>query len=367
MVKYPSVGKVALYISLSLVCYLLLWPVAVDPVAWEAPQNPGFRGAFAVNHHLAGLETFAIDGRHGPEAVVLDAGGVAYISTHEGWLLRKRPDQQAAEPWLNTGGRPLGMAFDAGGNLIVADAFIGLLLITPDGSQRLLADTAGGIAIRYANGVAVAPDGNIYFSDSSTKFAAKAMGGTYEASLLDIMEHGGHGRLLVFNPHTARTGVLLTGLNFPNGVAVAADGSFLLLNETSEYRVLKYWLQGDKAGQKEVLIDNLPGFPDNLARGMQGRFWLGLASPRNQLLDDLADKPLLRTIVQRLPAVMRPRAVAYGHVVAIDGEGEVIASLQDPDGGYAITTGVAESERYLYISSLVAPVLARLPKQRVGL
>ena len=52
------------------------------------------------------------------------------------------------------------------------------------------------------------------FSDASTKFGAKANGGTYAASLLDIMEHGGHGRLLVYNPEDQTTKILMQGLNF---------------------------------------------------------------------------------------------------------------------------------------------------------
>ncbi|TQV84321.1 SMP-30/gluconolactonase/LRE family protein [Exilibacterium tricleocarpae] len=357
----------ALYIAVLLAAYLLLWPVPVEPVSWVAPQDRGFTGAFAPNQKLAQLDSIAIGDYHGPEGVALGADGTVYTSTHEGWILRLAPGQDVAEPWLNTGGRPLGMDFDRQGNLIVADAFIGLLSISADGRQQLLANTAAGVPIRYANGVAVAGDGKIYFSDSSTKFSARAIGGTYEASLLDILEHGGHGRLLVFDPQTRQTRVLVSDLNFANGVALAGDDSFILINETSKYRVLKHWLAGEKAGQTQVLIDNLPGFPDNLGRGLEGRFWLGLASPRNRLLDRLADKPWLRTLVQRLPAVLRPQAVAYSHIVAIDGQGEVVVSLQDPDGGYAVTTGAAESVTHLYISSLVAPVLARVPKSRVGL
>jgi sugar lactone lactonase YvrE len=275
-------------------------------------------------------------------------------------------DGSKPENWVTTGGRPLGIRFDAAGNLIVADAFRGLLRVRPDGTVTVLATEADGQPILYANSVDVAADGKIYFSDSSTKFGASRWGGTYPASLLDILEHGAHGRLLVYDPVAGRATTLLAGLNFANGVAVAHDQSYVLVNETGTYRVLRHWIAGPRRGGTEPLIENLPGFPDNLSRGLEGRFWLALISPRNTLVDRLSGAPFARTMIQRLPAVVRPEAVAYGHVVAIDGTGRVLASLQDPDGGYRLTTGATEADDHIYVGSLVMPALGRLPKSRAG-
>lgn len=349
-----------------IVAYLLLWPVPVSPVSWQAPKASGYTGSFTPNSKLAKLEFYTIADQTGPEAVVFDGEGRLYTSTHEGWIFRMGENGKALEPWVKTQGRPLGMAFDGLGNLIVADAFIGLISIDADGQQEILTQKAGGKEILYANDLAIATDGKIYFSDSSTKFSAKQVGGTYEASLLDLLEHGGHGRLLVFDPASKTTRILLDGLNFANGVALDPLEQYVLVNETGSYRIVKYWLKGERSGQSEVLIDNLPGFPDNLAAGMQGRFWLGLASPRNKLLDAFSDKPWVRKLVQRLPAFIRPKTVAYGHVMAIDGNGKVVASLQDPKGAYPVTTGVAETEEYLYISSLMAKRLGRLSKAQLN-
>jgi len=75
----------------------------------------------------------------------------------------------------------------------------------------------------------------------------------------------------------------------------------------------------------------------------------------------------MRKVIQRMPPFMRPKAVAYGHIIAIDNEGKVLANLQDPDGSYPINTSVTETKDYLYIGSLVAPVLARLKKEKIDL
>ncbi len=353
--------KILVLSVLALVAYLLLWPVPITPVAWNAPQDPGYPGVFERNNALADIERLDIDGLSGPEALAIGPDdGHIYSTTHEGWLIRFDSNTGVMERWVNTGGRPLGISFDQQGHLIVADAYRGLLSVAPDSTINVLTDTVNGEPIRYADDVDVAPDGRIWFSDASSKFGAEAYGGTYEASLLDLMEHGGHGRLLMYDPVSAETSVVLDGLNFANGVAVSPDGSYLLLAETGRYRVLKVWLRGGRAGQYDVLIDNLPGFPDNVERSPQGHYWVGLVSPRSPAIDALSAYPWLRKVAQRLPAALRPSAQFYGHVFAMDGEGEVLVSLQDPEGGYHTTTGAMEHDGWLWVSSLQESAFGRL-------
>jgi len=365
MVKRAAQGL--LVVLAALVLYLLAWPVPIDPVAWTAPPNPGYTGVHARNERLKGLETLPLGGLHGPEDVALDHEGRIYAATHEGVIVRLDRDGRNPQPWARTGGRPLGIDFDGAGNLIVADAYRGLLSIAPDATVKVLATEAEGVPIRYADDVDVAADGKIYFSDASTKFPAESGGGTLTASLLDLMEHGGHGRLLVYDPATGKITVALKGLNFANGVAVSPKQDFVLVNETGSYRVIRYWIAGERKGQSEPLIEALPAFPDNISAGEGGRFWVALVSPRNALVDRLSGSPFLRKVIQRLPAFLRPKPVLYGHVIALDAQGKVVADLQDPSGAYPINTSVTETADYLYIGSLVAPVVARLPKSKAGL
>jgi len=358
--------KKVLLVTTILAGYLLLWPVPVEPVSWNAPADKGFVGDFEQNSRLDAIEIINLPDTHGPEGLAL-LGNEVYAATREGWIVRYNQDTGEQVKWVNTQGSPLGIVFDANDNLLIADAYKGLLMVSPAGDISLLTRTVDGTDIDYADDLDVAADGKIYFSDASTKFGAQTNGGTYAASLLDTMEHGGHGRLLVYDPVDQTTKMLMDGLNFANGVAVDADSQFVLVNETGSYRIHKYWLQGDKRGQSEVLIDNLPGFPDNVVRGNDGRFWVGLVSPRSKPLDDLSASPLMRKIFQRLPPFMRPQAVPYSHVFAMTGEGEILASLQDPDGQYHTNTGALETDDWLYISSLHADNLARISWQDVGL
>jgi sugar lactone lactonase YvrE len=349
------------------IVYLLTWPVPIEPQAWQAPPNAGYTGVFAPNERLRAIEQLPLGDQYGPEEVIVGEQGELYAATHDGWIVRMTADGSQVRNWVQTDGRPLGLAFDPQGNLIVADAFRGLLQITPTGTVTELATEADGIPIRYANNVDVAVDGKIYFSDASTRFAARASGGTYAASLLDIMEHSGNGRLLVYDPATQRASTLLGGLNFANGVAVSADQSAVLVNETGMYRVLRYWLTGPNSGQVEPVLEALPGFPDNLTRGQDGRYWLALIAPRNALLDRLADKPWMRKVIQRLPAAVRPKAVHYGHVIAFDDSGQTLLNLQDPAGTYPLISAATETDDALYFGSLIAPTVGKLSKAAAGL
>jgi len=347
-------------LTLLLAAYFCFWPVAVEPTAWAAPKAPAYVGDFTVNDILANYDSLTMDGQTGPEGVVVDSQGRVYATTEQGWIVRWQRDQVEGEKWVKLPGRGLGICLGQSDDFWVADAFEGVYHISTQGAVTQRLTEVDGQPLLYANDLVMAPNGKIYLSDSTARFSAKAYGSTYKASLVDILEHGRTGRVIEFDPASNRARVIMTGLSFANGVTIDPDGQFLLVNETSEYRVWKYWLEGEKKGQSEVVLDNLPGFPDNILAGKNGRFWLGFTSPRIGLLDSLAAKPFVRKVVQRLPSFVRPAAKYYGHILAISGEGEVLVNLQDPAATYPLTTGASETEEYLYISSLVAPELARI-------
>ncbi|MFT4939324.1 MAG: sugar lactone lactonase YvrE [Paraglaciecola sp.] len=354
-----KIAKILLSLIVIASIYLTFWPVPVDPIAWHAPENRGFVDDYAVNTDLLPLEFLNLIDEYGPEDLAVDTNGTVVVSLHSGALMKLKKDAKELHQWVNTGGRPLGIEFDTNNNLIVADAYIGLLSVSPLGDITLLTNMADGIPIQYADDVDIASDGRIYFSDATTKFAAKTNQGTLSSSLLDILEHGGHGRLLMYDPATQQTTSLAFGLNFANGVAVSHDQRSVLFNETGSYQVMRYWLYGEKQGQTEMVLDNLPGFPDNLTRSPTGGYWLGLASPRSETLDALSSWPFLRKVIQRLPAFMRPKTQEYGHLIKFSESGQVLQSLQDTSGSYPLTTGVLETADFLYISSLTANKLAR--------
>lgn len=363
------IGKVGLALLIAALSYLCFWPVPVAPVVWHAPTNQGYVKTFAPNDKLLAAEGLPLGGYSGPEAAVIDSKGQLYVSTHEGWILRSTNNGESFEPLINTQGRPLGMAVDSLDQLIIADAYRGLTRFSDTGGLEYLVSSVAGEPLGYVNDVAVSQDDIIYFTDSSRKFPAEVNGGTYPASLLDIMEHGGHGRVFQYDPKRGSAVEIANGLNFANGIAIAKQRSApgvdnLLVVETGSYRLWRMDVHDKTVIDKRVIVENLPGFPDNIAASPDGNFWLGLVSPRSHFLDKLSDKVFVRRLVQRLPAALRPKAQHYGMVVKVDLTGRVIDQLQDPSGKYFTTTGVAESQDYLFISRLHGETLARLKKDQ---
>ena len=287
--------------------YLVAWPVPIEPVAWQPAPSPGYTGVHSVNNRLVDLQRIELGGAAGPEHVALGPDGKLYVAVEAGRVLRMAPDGSDREVFVETGGRVLGFDFDAAGTLYAADAIRGLLSIDRSGKLRVLADTMAGEPIRYADAVAVATDGKIYFTDASRRFAPRDWGGTFEASVLDILENSATGRVLVYDPAAAASGgaavqVVAGGLSFANGIVLTRDGQSLLVNETGRYRVWRIdpsargldLSQPAPGALAQVLLDDLPGYPDNLMHGLDGRIWLGFAKPRSAVIDRLAVLPECR-------------------------------------------------------------------------
>lgn len=356
---------VGLGFVLVLILYLCFWPVPIAPQSWEAPTSEGYVGVFSPNAQLASLDRLDIGDIHGPEDVAareIDGKLMLFVSSQDGLIRQIDPSSKTFATFAETGGVPLGLEFDGESNLIVADAYLGLLSITPDGTVSVLTNEVAGTPILYADDLDIGPNGIIYFSDASTKFGAQASGSTMHGSLLEIMEHARTGRLLSYDPATQETKVIKTGVSFANGVAMAPDGQSVLLNETGEYRILRIWLAGDRAGETDIVIDNLPGFPDNINAGPKGTFFVGLVSQRAEALDKLSAKPFMRKLIWRLPEFMKPSAQNYGFIIQLGTDGSVLKTWQDPSGAYPLTTGaLAPGDGWMYISSLGAETLGRRP------
>ncbi len=358
------------------VAYLLAWPVPLKPVAWQAPRFDGYAGPYAKNERLAAMRLIRVAPEIGPEHIAFGPDGKLYTGVLSGAVLRMNPDGTGIETVVNTGGRPLGMDFDASGNLVVADAMKGLLAVGKDGSVKVLADHVGASPILYADAVVVMSNGRMLFTDASQRFSPVELG-TFDAALLDIMEHSCTGRVLEFDPATGQSRVVIGGLCFPNGVALSGDQSHFFIAETGEYRIWKVDVNAsnldarvvanDPANmQARVILANLPGFPDNLTRGADGRLWTGLTKPRASAIDDMSAKPFLRALSLRLPKSLWPVPPAYGHVIAFDEDGKVVADLQDPGGRLPETSGATEYQGGLYIQSLHADAFGVIPMSALG-
>lgn len=339
----------------ALLAYLLLWPTGMEPVAWTPPPAPALEGDYAYNEKLKGIQKLAVGAGKGPEAINVDAVGRLYAGYADGRVLQLTANGGNYTEMVNTGGRPLGITFGPNGGLVIADAKKGLLHLGRKLTE-LVTEAEGGPFGFTDDADNTRLDKNIYFTDASSKFG-------YGQHMRDLLEHGPNGRLLEYNVATQQTRVLMSGLHFANGVAVGPDDEYVLVNETGEYRVHRYWLKGPKAGTHEVFIDNLPGFPDNITYNNKGVFWLALFAPRDAMLDELLPGKLyLRTVLSKLPRFLQPKPKRHAFVLGLDTAGKVVANLQYAgDDAYAPITSVREHGPFLYFGSLTYPAIGRLP------
>lgn len=314
----------------------------IRPVRWTPPvrRDTGPTGVLRVVRRLPA-------GGRGPEDVVFDRDGRVVTGTAGGRIVRIDVTTGERTVLAETGGRPLGLEPCADGGVLVCDHDRGLLRAGPDGTVETLAEVA------FASNVVQAADGTIWFTASTTEWSL-------DDHLGDMFEHSGTGRLFRRDPDGTVT-VVLDGLKFANGLVLAPDESYLLVAETAGYRIRRYRLTGPHAGTSEMLVENLAGFPDNMSLGSDGLLWVGIAAPRNALLDRLLPLPgLLRLLVWNLPEAIRPKAVPIAWVMAFTLDGVLVHDLRIADGSYGFVTSAAERDGTLVLGSLTEPDLALL-------
>lgn len=292
----------------------------------------------------------------GAEDVVVSAEGVVYTGTEDGAVWALDPGSGGARRVADTGGRPLGLELLPGGHLLVCDAHRGLLRVHPaTGAVEVLLDRVDGRPMRFCNNAAVAADGTIWFSDSSLHFGV-------ERWKDDFVQHTRTGRLLRRDPDGSVT-VVLTGLAFANGVALAADESYVAVAETRGRTVVRLWLTGSRAGERDHLVSGLPGYPDNISRGSDGLVWVTIASPVDSLVERLGSAPMaLRRAVTRIPEALQPKPKQSIRVQAYADDGHLVHDLDLPapaaGPGYHMVTGVREHDGRVWLGSLHEPSVA---------
>lgn len=335
--------------------WAVMAPGPIEPQAWTPPPAPPLEGVYAKNDRLKAIEKLAQGAGNGPEGVALDREGRLYAGYLDGRIVRLDPATGGKPEELgNTGGRPLGMAIGPAGEVYVADADKGLVQVE-NGQVKVLSTTAGGKDFKFVDDVDVSADGNsLYFSDASARFGIHQL-------MHDVLEHGGSGRLLRYDRTTGETTVLADGLYFPNGVALGPNEDYLLFDETARYQVSRLWLKGDKAGQVERLIENLPGFPDNLSFNGSDRIWVAIYAPRAPALDSMLPMPWLRKIAIHLPEWTQPKPKIQSFALGLDLDGKVVENLQyDGPDALAPITSVEQRGDTLYFGSLAYPAMGRM-------
>jgi sugar lactone lactonase YvrE len=290
----------------------------------------------------------------GPEDVLVDRAGRVYTGLADGRIVRVAGPDGPVETVARVPGRPLGLEFLPGDRLLVCASNAGLLAVSlADGAVQTLVDQVAGSRLQAVNNAAVAADGTIYFTDSSQRFRIPQW-------RADLVRRTATGRLFRRTPDGTVT-ELLGGLEFANGVALAADESWVAVAETGAARLRRVWLTGARAGRAEVFVDDLPGHPDNIAVGSDGLVWITLPSPRVAALAAIHRLPApLRALLSTLPPALQPSPGRTLGVLAVDAAGRVVHRFSGEIPGFEMLTGVREAAGVLWFGSLTGSTVATL-------
>lgn len=337
-----------LLISLLLIAYFLLWPLGFEPPEFVPEPAPILQGVLEPKYDLENVS--AVYTGLGPEDIAFDNEGWMYSGLANGQIVRRKPRSNHSEEWVNTRGRPLGLAFNTQGDLIVADAKRGLLSVDSTGQISVLASTLNDVPFKFVDDLVITNNGVIYFVDSSKDYG---IGDDYIFN--SFMDGRPLGRLLSYDPNSKTVEIIHDKLFFPNGITLSHDGQAVLVSEMMTYRVLRIEIGSSNKGETSVFVNNLPGFPNNISRTGRDSYRLALSAPRNPEVEDLQANPFLRKVLMRLPdGIISPaKPVKYGLIIELNHRGKIINSIQDPSGMHAfMLTSATEYQGDLYLGSI---------------
>ncbi|KAF8403397.1 hypothetical protein HHK36_011499 [Tetracentron sinense] len=337
----------------------------------------------------------------------------AFTSSNRSELCSVKPSPLSYLKNEHICGRPLGLRFHKKtGELYIADAYLGLMKVGPEGGLATsLATEAEGVPLRFTNDLDIDDEGNVYFTDSSTKYQRSVsealecnlviliyissflgsirkpyvslvyekcssvlclgavlvvthqMYGSERNFMQLVFSAEDSGRVLKYDPISKETSVLVQNLQFPNGLSLSKDRSFFVFCEGALGRLRKYWLKGEKVGTSEVFAI-LPGFPDNVRTNEKGEFWVAVHCRRTMYAYLCGIHPRIRKFLLKLPIpalyqfllhIGGPHAV----VTKYSPDGKLMQILEDSQGKVVkAVSEVEEKDGKLWMGSVLMPFVA---------
>jgi sugar lactone lactonase YvrE len=353
---------------------LILSPSTINPVSWQPSPALPMTGVLEPNDELRKAELIGKGKIWYPEDITFDPQGRIYIPN------RDRPNninpridritlsangKEKIETYVELpGGNPLDLRFDRQGNLLVASWGQGLISISPEKKITTLVPEGkiiDGKPFGYADGIAIASDGKIYFTQGTDDIKHSGVYG--------VLEGKSYGRMLVYDPQNKSVRTLIPNLSFGNGVALAPDESYVLVADQFRYQIKRYWLKGKKAGREDIFVNNLPGFVHNISLGDRDILWIGIAQPRAAIPDAIAAYPWVKKQLAKLPVakldarntVRDESKRGVGFVIAMDLTAKPLLSLHNPPMSMNTISSAVNHDGYVYIGTIGGEPLLRYP------
>ena len=315
-------------------------------------------GPYRLNNKLREVTLIGLGRIEAPEDVILDRNDHLYAGSRHGDIIKFfAPDYQRMEVFAHIGGQPLGLAFDRDDNLNVCIGGMGLYRITPgkvvqrvtDETNRSWHSINDDSRLRLADDLDIADDGRIFFSEATTRYEMHEWP-------VDGLEARGNGRIVCYDPRDGSTRTVLRNLRFPNGIAIASDKQSILFAETWGCCIKRYWFDGPKSGRVEMVLDNLPGYPDNINLASDGNYWLALVGMRGPAYDLALRLPGFRKRMAARVALdewLFPN-INTGCVLKFSETGQVLETLWDLGGeNHPMITSMREHRGHLYLGGIL--------------
>eukprot|EP00210_Caulerpa_lentillifera_P003500 g3340.t1 len=316
-------------------------------------SHPGpLTGNLSVNHELERGVTLFENKIIAPESVIFDNEGTMYLFTEKGIFTAAPSGDGFHDPVLlvdTKGGRPLSGDFDSEGNLYFCDVMLGLGIV--DVEKKSYEILISNDRIHLCDDLVVSSKGDVYIADTSG-FTVQSLE-TFFATCQVTIAHGGtKARVLKYTPSTKQLTTLISNLTSIGGLELSPDESYLLVDDGSMLKILKHWLKGPREGSTETFIDNLPGYPDNIHKGSNSTYWVGIFSILGLADRVVFSSRVLRWIVTRIPLHMAIKMIpTHGLIIQIDDAGNVLRSFHDMSGKFGRTSSAIERNGKLYIGS----------------
>jgi sugar lactone lactonase YvrE len=318
----------------------------------EQHAIPSMDGALSPNDRLDACTPIG-EPLPGVDDALAAGDGALYVSAGKQVLRLGGEGFAERRVFASFDGNAGGLAFHPDGSLLVCVSGKGLAAVDQNGRQTWLNQVADQ-PLNCLTAVVVGREGTIFAANGSSRNAA-------EDWCVDLMQKNRLGRLVSCGPGFARPQVMLDGLHYPHGLAIAPDGRSLWFTESWNHRLSRMGVQDRKVS---IVNGNLPGYPARLSPARGGGFWLSLFAVRTHLIefvlreDDFREE-MMRTIDPALwvaPAlattnhclepmqfgsikalgIQKPWAPprSYGLLVRIDEDGDPVLSLHSRVGGH---------------------------------
>ncbi len=322
-------------LGLTFLILWLMWPSPIDPIRWDEPAAPALSGPTAPDDDLAAATLYPVGEPGTARSVAVSTDGMVYFGSVDGDIMRLRAGiaENGIQPehLAHITDEPIyGLAWIDESTLAIAAASSLHSLNLTTLEVRTLSSGSTSQSFGHLTNLAVAEDGTIYFTDSSTRWdhASRRPGYYY-----DMLENRPNGLVYAWDPQSREAIQIRDRLYYPNGIAIASDGQSLFVSESFRYMIQRIWIAGPRRGEIEVFAKNLPGMPTGLSVDGKGNVIVAMATRRSRLLATAHRNPGLTQVLIKLPQWLRPTdSRPRGFVLRInESDGQIRDAFHDPD------------------------------------